>query len=1431
MSDVNNDGKEGDGMRRSALGRKALTVLVSTAMVVSMMPTEALADAVSAGETPTEQSQVKENEPGGGDSENVANQTVAPAAPANGAGSEEAVAQVGDTTFTSLDDAFAALNSSNRTLTLLNDTAWNAATPVYYKAGENCGYAAKLTDALNAAYKANAGDITIVCRPDSDLGTMTHGHVADNITIYGNGAYVSGGECDLEVDTFQYSRETGKQVTNAVTELTGKTITINAYDVDNLGVWGQRNTDATVNVNLTNCDGKATGATNVQRVYISGTSGVNNFTLTDCDFITAATAVYSNADGAVAINNCAFTDSIVPVNFNHKASGAQTVTIANSTFTNCGTTGEWAAFAAPARFVNSGAGTLSATINVCLFDKTLGVNGDILIGDGRTGKESNEVALTVTNTAANVQAQQPGYYGASGTTVVDESRKGEVATTTDKGLDGASINSIVTPAPAAVAEVNGKSYPSLQAAIDAAQDGQTVTLLTDATEDATVAAGKNITLDLGGKTLTNTNANPKQATLTIAQGATATVKNGSVIGGTSYYTIQNNGTATLEDVTATAGNNGSSMIDNHGTLAVASGTYTGGLDTVKNEPQAKLTITGGTFTLTKGNSDGFTGVVFNYGELTISGGEFIQSDKSAPYGRAQVILTDKSGSAAPSTVISGGTFKNLCTRDTAWTVRAKNAAAGSTQVKGGVFNKKPSESYWAKGYVLVKNADGMYVAKEGSYVAQLSSSDKYDSVQAAVDSVKGSGTITLLVDVNEDLVVNKGKKVVLNLNGCTLTNVNDHTIINNGTLTIKDSSAAKTGKVDNLTHGKAAVENNQGATCTISGGAFTRSKEVGSSTVNSGGNSYYNIENFGTMAIGGDVTVSSSGHFSSLVHNGWYDGSKNTARTNAVMTINSGSFAGGINTIKNDDYGEITINGGTFQNATQHPLFNVNIATVNGGSFESTTDSAVYTKAYDDAGDRGTTTIKGGTFKSAADKGDLKVDSSTHLSTVSVSGGSFSCEVPEAYRAEGFSSVKNSDGTYGVAKKGASAESTDGKTSGSVATNNEVMVEQEEQEKFAETAAGAAEAFKNVTVEPGATEAKIGDVTVDTSNNGKAAEVVNVVEEAAKNGASVNVQLVVKANKAVEANEEIVKAAPKAKPIPFELSVDMVTEVKDASGAVTARSTVPVKELASEIAVSITVNPASIKLKNVTVARVHGDAVDIIAPDSVDYDNGIVTFRTSKFSDYAVLANAKYANLSSYKVVNGTRTAPNPADFGVVNPEEYAFAGWYKDAEFTRPYTATAKNGAAYPKFVKISDLISFKGGSLRMDVGAPAELTYLRFGYNLAIPDNASFIENGWYYHRPQDEAGVQKSVVASNNVLNNDGTVTSNIVFSKVAKDRYKLVYQVMAYVKYKTSDGTEVEAKENAYQERSVLDVAQAIQNHQMASATEKAYSQAIINATSE
>ena len=324
-----------------------------------------------------------------------------------------------------------------------------------------------------------------------------------------------------------------------------------------------------------------------------------------------------------------------------------------------------------------------------------------------------------------------------------------------------------------VAEVNGAKYATLAEAINAATNDQTVRLLADATEDVVIS--KSITLDLGGKTLTNTNGG--KATISVT-GGTVTVQNGSVIGGTSYYNIEvtknSNANLTLTDVTATAGNTGSSMIDNYGTLTITSGTYTGGMNTVKNEPSAKLNITGGTFTLTKGNSNGFTGVVFNYGELTISGGEFIQSDKSAPYGQAQVIHTDKdkNGSAAPSTVITGGTFKNLCTRSTAWTVRATNAAAGAMKVSGGAFNKSIPEGYCADGFIPTKNADGTYGVKEGQYVAEIGSK-KYETLADAIRLATKGKTVRLLADVEQNTQLTINKSITLDLNGKTIRNTVD----------------------------------------------------------------------------------------------------------------------------------------------------------------------------------------------------------------------------------------------------------------------------------------------------------------------------------------------------------------------------------------------------------------------------------------------------------------------------------------------------------------------------------------------------------------------------------------------------------------------------------------------------------------------------------
>ena len=411
-----------------------------------------------------------------------------------------AVAEVGGKEFTSLAEAFEALNETDHTLKLIDSSAWNADTPVYWEAGTQSNYAATLTDALTAAYKANAGAITIVCRPDADVGTMSHGHVADNLTIYGNDAYLSGGECDLEVDTFKYSRNTGAQANDGA--YLDKDITITAYELDNLGVWGQRTTNHTVTVNLTDCDGTSNVTPNVQRVYISGTTGVNNITLTGCDFLTKATSVYSNADGEVEIDNCSFTGSQVPVNFNHKANGTQTVMVKNSEFKTCGDNGDWKQFAAPIRFVNSGSGTSTTTVDNCTFDNTVGTNGDILIGDGRTNETSNDVSLTVSGTAANVQAQKPGYYNGESTDVTKMMAK-QVAE--NERLE-TSVNELLPNA----AKIGNTEYATLNKALESLsrtpEENVTIELLADQnvagfTVDLSTSAIKTLTIQGNGKKL------------------------------------------------------------------------------------------------------------------------------------------------------------------------------------------------------------------------------------------------------------------------------------------------------------------------------------------------------------------------------------------------------------------------------------------------------------------------------------------------------------------------------------------------------------------------------------------------------------------------------------------------------------------------------------------------------------------------------------------------------------------------------------------------------------------------------------------------------------------------------------------------------------------------------------------------------------------
>lgn len=256
-----------------------------------------------------------------------------------------------------------------------------------------------------------------------------------------------------------------------------------------------------------------------------------------------------------------------------------------------------------------------------------------------------------------------------------------------------------------------------------------------------------------------------------------------------------------------------------------------------------------------------------------------------------------------------------------------------------------------------------------------------EQIYAAPDGVETR--ITLQGNVSEDLTIPADKKIVLDLGGFKLTNVSNHTITNNGTLTI-----GGTGTVDNISNGKAAVYNARGGVVTLNGGTYTRSKENGSDKVNSGGNSYYNIQNHGEMTINGGVIVMQTGNFSSMIASGFYDGTDET--TNPKLVINGGTFSGGMNTIKNDDRGILEIHGGTFTNVRQAALMNWNEATITGGSFEANGAEAVIYNGYaDDDMDCGKLTISGGEFTATGSSPVIQQNGNKGIGTVQINDGTF----------------------------------------------------------------------------------------------------------------------------------------------------------------------------------------------------------------------------------------------------------------------------------------------------------------------------------------------------------------------------------------------------------------------------------------------------------
>ncbi len=280
-------------------------------------------------------------------------------------------------------------------------------------------------------------------------------------------------------------------------------------------------------------------------------------------------------------------------------------------------------------------------------------------------------------------------------------------------------------------------------------------------------------------------------------------------------------------------------------------------------------------------------------------------------------------------------------------------------------------------------------------------------------AIQAGDSYTLTGDMTESVTIPQGKTFTLNLGGYTLTNeTNKHTITveKGATLTIEG-----TGTVDNVSHGRGALVNL--GTTTLNGGMFTRSKEAGKySPYGNGGNSWYTIDNGGTLTINKGVSVDNKGGYSSMIRNG-----ADSNRKGSTLIINGGTFDGGINTVKNDEYGVLTINGGEFTNTAQFVIMNWNEATIKGGNFQTkdTAQAVLFTAKYAEEGAVGKLTIHNGTFEKASDKQELICNhydengKVLYTGTAVITGGTFSAD-PSAYLADAYGMFKTSDGKYGV---------------------------------------------------------------------------------------------------------------------------------------------------------------------------------------------------------------------------------------------------------------------------------------------------------------------------------------------------------------------------------------------------------------------------------
>ena len=626
---------------------------------------------------------------------------------------------------------------------------------------------------------------------------------------------------------------------------------------------------------------------------------------------------------------------------------------------------------------------------------------------------------------------------------------------------------------ASVAEVKGVSYPSLQAAIDAAPRNATVKLLADTKENVTISTN-NVMLDLNGHTLNGGTVKAKPA-LTVTARVTvmdsSETKTGTIMredtaensGVSSHYVIdiQGKGWLTFESGNVTnnsgaGGTKGASLVrvgddsvSKYPGLNIKGGNFTQNNFIVFKVDRGDLFLNGGTLNsansyaienwhratvkggTVNGNVSAWTYSGGFNSDLTISGGTVNGNVESVTYDGAE-------GKTAKVSITGGTVNGTLNTVDYSTGTTSNDPTKATIEVTSGTFSTDPTR-YLVESSSAKQNEDGTY-GIEKAYLAQVGENSYYTMDEAFKAQTASGEAITLLRDYTTGSTFNSGSVArVVDLNGhtwtCTGTDANSAAFeinYSNASLTVKNGkivSSQLIGLIPSAMGGTITYDN---STITFDGVEATTTATSGIETNGNNTNDTVVLKD-STLNVpnGYGIYFPSSGTLT-------IDNSTINAKTMGVQVC-SGSLnvnPGSAITVSGDPVSK-TENDGAIQDGAAISIVNrpgykgLDQVAITGGTF-TTKDGNAALKAYswdsstkqespfDNADNK--VTVSGGEFNGSLVLGNIEVSGgqftdkevAKHLKSglaVLFSDGKYAVGNEEAVKGDATYSVTNTDGT------------------------------------------------------------------------------------------------------------------------------------------------------------------------------------------------------------------------------------------------------------------------------------------------------------------------------------------------------------------------------------------------------------------------------------